>query len=124
MRAKPALLVCVLVSLGTSGICGEKPANPGWSEVKVRVLDDATGRPVPGARLQHLCTVSPYYSDTFVADTNGVANVMIYRTWVALSATGGRGLTNRVFIVGTNGVARFCTNAVIRLNPAANERSR
>ncbi len=124
MRAKPPLLLCVLVLLGTSGICGEKAADPGWSEVKVRVLDDATGRPVPGARLQHLCTGSPYYPDTFVADTNGVAKVMIYRTWVALSATGGGGLTNRVFIGGTNEVARFCTNAVIRLKPATNERSR
>jgi hypothetical protein len=118
------MFICVIAMLAASGTLGEKPAGPGWSEVKVRVVDDATGRPVPGARLQHLCTGSPYYQNTFVADTNGVAKVMIFRMWVALSATGGDGLTNRVFLGGTNDVAKFCTNAVIRLKPATNDSRR
>jgi hypothetical protein len=124
MRAKLSLLTVAVVPFAISGIPGEKPVVPGWSEVRVRVVDDATGMPVPGARLQHLCTISPYYRDMFVADTNGVAKVMVFRTWVALSASGGHGLTNCVFIGGTNEVARFCTNAVISLKPAKNDSSR
>ena len=111
-------LVVLLTLLAESSMSGEIRPGPGWSEVRVCVVEEANGRPVPGARLEHLCTISPYYGHAFVADTNGVAKVMIFRTWVALSAAGGLGLTNRLFIGGTNEVARFCTNAVIRLKPS------
>ena len=123
MHIKITLLVLSVASAGSLLLSAEKPEVPGWSEVKVRVVEDATSKPVAGARVEHLCTISPYFGKPFETDTNGVARVMIFRTWVGLEATG-NGLTNSVFLSGTNAVARFCTNALIRLKPARNEPKR
>jgi hypothetical protein len=123
MRTQITLLVFFVLSAGSLLFSAEKPAVPGWAEVKVLVVEDATGKPVIGARVKHLCTISPYFGKPVETDTNGVARVMILHTWVGLSATQ-NGLTNAVFLSGTNAVARFCTNAVIRLKQARNEPKR
>jgi hypothetical protein len=121
MRTHITLLVIFSVFANSLLLSAEKPAVPGWSEVKVLVVEDATGKPAVGGRVEHTCAIAPYFGKPFETDSNGVARVMIFRTWVGLRATG-NGLTNSVLLVGTNAVARFCANAIIRLKQAANER--
>ena len=87
------------------------------------MVEDASGKPVVGARVEHTCTISPYFGKPFETDSNGVARVMIFPTWVGLRAIKS-GLTNSVVLVGTNAVSRFCANATIRLTQATNEKAR
>jgi hypothetical protein len=123
MRTHIATLLMIAVLASSPLLSAEEQRVLGWSEVRVRVVEDATGKPVAGARIEHACTISPYFGKPFETDSNGVAQVIIFRTWVGLRVSA-HGLTNSVFLSGTNAVARFCTNAVIRLHPTPNEPTR
>ena len=106
-----ALMVAVLLAL--RAYTAEGTLEPGWSAVEVRAVEYRTGRPVAGARIETTCSISRYVAER--PTTNGRATIPIYRIWVGLRVTH-PGFTNTaVTLVGTNKVAAFCTNAVIKL---------
>jgi hypothetical protein len=115
MRIRTTIVLAIVAaSGGLWGLSAETPPLPHWSAVKVQVVEDATGKPVPGALIEQLCRVCVYASDRPVTDTNGVARVMIFEQWVLLKTTKD-GVTNSLSLFRTNEVQAFRTNAIIRL---------
>lgn len=108
------VVVVLVVPAALFGQSSEKPPDPHWSTTKILVVEDSTDKPVAGARIEQLCKGCVHAGERAETDTNGVARVMIYDTWVALKATHDV-WTNSVLIYGSNAVSRFRTNAVIRL---------
>jgi hypothetical protein len=118
MRTHLTTLVALLVGSVVSGWSEDKPPHQGWSPIQVRVVEDATGRPVAGARIEQTCRGCIYANERSQTDTNGLAKVMVFEKWVLLKATKDD-LTNSVSLLGSNAVAGFRTNAVIRLKKAS-----
>jgi hypothetical protein len=50
MRTRTAIVLAIVAASGALwGLSAETPTLPHWSAVKVLVVDDATGKPIPGA---------------------------------------------------------------------------
>ena len=92
----------------------ERALELGWSPVVVRVIEHETGRPIAGARIETTCNGSRYQGERPTTDKEGRATVPIFSWWVMLRVTHPGFTNSTVSLYGTNKVAAFCTNAVIR----------
>jgi hypothetical protein len=93
----------------------DRALEPGWSAVPVRVIEYETGQTVAGARIETTCNGSVYKTERETTGADGRATVPIYRSWVALKVTHPAFTNSTVILVGTNKVASFCRDAVIKM---------
>lgn len=85
--------------------------------VDVRVIDNITRRPVAGAKVRALCMGgTPYATNSYRTDTNGIARVMSYESMTAVRVTMGGYQEASFAFVPSNGIA---TEAVVKLERAA-----
>jgi hypothetical protein len=85
MNVPFSIAILLLASVGTSA---PAPTNafPGlrFAPVAIRVNDGTTGRPVVGALVSPLCLGgTPYGTNTYRTDTNGIARAMFVDGWTA-----------------------------------------
>jgi hypothetical protein len=64
---------------------------PAFKSLSIKVIDKETSKPVVGAAIMPVCMgVSPYVTNTYATDSNGLASVMVYEAinFLHITATG------------------------------------